>query len=133
MNNLEKYIDRLTKEWLEHKKIIIGVDFDDTICPWSLNTTQECNYVIEKLKTYQEQGAYITIFTASSVDRYEDISNFCEQNGLMISSINKNHIDLPYGKNGKIYANIFVDDRAGLHQAIEILDESLNNVKKIRQ
>ena len=130
MNKLQKYIDRLTKEWLQHKNIIIAVDFDDTISKWGLNTTQECNYVIEKLKKYQEQGAYIVIFTACNEDRYEDISNFCNQNGLMIASINKNAIPLPYGNNGKVYANVFLDDRAGLYEALEILDGALINVKQ---
>lgn len=129
MNKLQKYIDRLTKEWREHKNIIIAVDFDDTISPWGLNTTQECNYVVEKLKTYQQQGAYIVIFTACNPNRFEDISNFCNQNELIITGINKNPIDLPYGNSGKIYANVFLDDRAGLHEAIEILDAALINVK----
>ena len=128
MNKLQKYIDRLTKEWKQHKNIIIAVDFDDTISPWGLNTTQECNWVVEKLKTYQQQGAYIVIFTACNSDRFEDISNFCSQNDLMISSINKNAFELPYGNNGKIYANVFLDDRAGLFETIEILDGALCNM-----
>jgi len=129
MNKLQKYIDRLTKEWSDHKKIIIGVDFDDTISPWGLNTSQECNMVIEKLKTYQEEGAYITIFTACNPDRFEDISTFCNNNNLMITGINKNPIDLPYGLNGKIYANAFLDDRAGLFESLEILDGALANLR----
>lgn len=133
MNKLEKYIDRLTKEWRQHKNIIIAVDFDDTISPWGLNTTQECNFVVEKLKTYQQQGAYIVIFTACNPDRFEDISNFCNQNDLIITGINKNPIDLPYGNNGKIYANIFLDDRAGLLQSLEILDGALANLRGARE
>lgn len=130
MNKLQKYVDRLTKEWKQHKMIIIGVDFDDTISPWGLNTTQECNWVIEKLKTYQTQGAYITIFTACNEDRFKDISDFCDQNGLMITGINKNAIDgLPYGHAGKIQANVFVDDRAGIFETIDILDMALINMQ----
>jgi len=129
MNKLQKYIDRLTKEWLEHKNIIIGVDFDDTIIPWGLNKQDDCNYVIEKLKTYQAFGAYIVIFTCSDPDRHSDISKYCDDNNLIISSINKNPIDLPYGNYGKIYANIFIDDRAGLHESLNILDCAMANIK----
>lgn len=129
-NRLIPYVNRLTREWKQHKNIIIGVDFDDTISPWGLNTTQECNWVIEKLKTYQKQGAYITIFTACNEDRFIDISNFCDQNGLMITGINKNAINgLPYGNTGKIYANVFVDDRAGIFETIDILDMALINMQ----
>jgi hypothetical protein len=129
MNRIQKYVDRLTKEWKEHKNIIIGVDFDDTISPWGLNTTQECNLVVEKLKTYQKQGAYIVIFTACKPDRYGEISDFCNQNDLMITGINKNPVDLPYGHHGKIYANIFLDDRAGLHETLDILDGALAKLR----
>ena len=129
MNKIQKYVDRLTREWKQHKNIIIGVDFDDTISPWGLNTTQECNWVIEKLKTYQQQGAYITINTACNEDRFKEISDFCDQNGLMITGINKNHIELPYGRTGKIQANVYIDDRAGIFETIDILDMALINMQ----
>ena len=32
---------------------------------------------------------------------------------------------LPYGNNGKIYANIYLDDRAGLEEALIILEKAL--------
>jgi hypothetical protein len=41
--------------------------------------------------------------------------------GIRVDSINRNPIDIPYGNNSKIYANIFLDDRAGLEEAKEIL------------
>ncbi len=132
MNKLAKYIFRLTQEWKKHSKIIIAVDFDDTISTWGLNTKDECNFVIEKLKTYQEMGAYVVIFTACKEDRYKDISDFCYNNGLTISSINKNPIDLPYGNVSKVYANIFLDDRAGLFEALEILDGALANMRALK-
>jgi len=126
---LQKYIDRLTKEWLKHKKIIIAVDFDDTISKWGLNTQEECNVIVEKLKQYQQLGAYITIFTACNPDRYDDISTFCSDNDLIITGINKNPLELPYGNHGKIYANIFLDDRAGIYEALEILDGAYYNIQ----
>ena len=44
---------------------------------------------------------------------------------IEIDTINENPIDLPYGHNGKIYANIFLDDRAGLFQGMEILEQAM--------
>ncbi len=130
---LKRSIDRITKEWDQHKNLIIGVDYDDTISPWGLNTIEECSWVLDKLKQYQKQGAYITINTACNPDRFDEIQQFCKNHELVITGINTNHVDLPYGKTGKIYANIYLDDRAGLHEAIEILDGALANLRSKSQ
>jgi len=119
--NLDLYINRLLKEWMEHGKIIIACDYDDTLRNWSLDDDETRAKVIELLKIAKTTGAYIVIFTACSPDRYDEIKTFCAEQGIIIDSINKNPIDLPYGNDKKVYANIFLDDRAGLLQAMEIL------------
>lgn len=129
MNKLQKYIDRITKEWKQHNNLIIAVDFDDTISPWGLNFQDDCNMVIKKLQEYQKQGAYVVIFTACNTNRFEEIRNYCDKVGITISSINKNPFDLPYGNDGKIYANAFLDDRGGLLETLEILDGALANMR----
>jgi hypothetical protein len=78
--------------------------------------------VISVLKVAKETGAYLVIFTACNPDRYEEIRRYCEERGLPIDAINETPIDLPYGKTKKIYANIFIDDRAGLNESLEILE-----------
>lgn len=122
---MKKYIDRLASEWEQHGNIIIAVDFDDTIAPWKLNDKQECNKVIAILKDCSLVGAYISIFTACNEDRFGEIRGYCTENELVISSINSNPIELPYGNRNKIYANIFIDDRAGLGESLEILKEAM--------
>jgi hypothetical protein len=128
----EKYIKRLTNEWLTHKKIIIAVDFDDTISPWKFNSEDDLafyEYIIEQLIYSKNVGAYIIVFTACDPNRYDDIINYCKSKGLIIDGINKTPVDLPYGKEGsKIYANIFLDDRGGLDEALNILQKSRENV-----
>jgi len=125
----EKYINRLFQEWSQHGKIIIGVDVDDTILPWKF-TDQESldnfNRVISLLISAVKIGAYITIFTACNPDRYDEIIDYCKSRNLVIDSINQTPIDLPYGKHGsKIYANIFLDDRAGLNESLDILEKAI--------
>jgi hypothetical protein len=39
----------------------------------------------------------------------------------------------PYGVNGKIYANIFLDDRGGFWNSYETLSNALTIVKKVRK
>lgn len=122
---MEKYIDRLLEEWITHGKIVIGVDYDDTIRDWKLKDYPTYSKVINLIRNCRETGAYITIFSACDEERYPEIETFCEAHNIKPDSINKNPIKLIYGNNGKIYANIFLDDRAGLLQAMEILETAL--------
>lgn len=127
MISSEKYIERLVKEWKKHDKIIIACDYDDTICKWSMDS--DYKHVIETLRKAKQLGAYIVIWTASNyIERESNIRLFCSNNGIEIDSINKNPVDLPFGNHGKIYANIYIDDRGGLNESIYILEESIRRV-----
>jgi hypothetical protein len=52
---------------------------------------------------------------------------------LEIDGINTTPIDLPYGNNKKIYANIFIDDRAGLNESLNILEMAMYRIRGSRQ
>jgi 3-phosphoglycerate kinase len=57
-----KYKERLFKEWLQHGKIIIAVDFDSTISPYhTIDNIEDIEKVIETIKNAKYTGAYITI------------------------------------------------------------------------
>lgn len=132
MISKEKLVSRLLKEWVKHGKIIIACDFDDTIRPWKdFSTTEDCEEVMASLKNACSLGATIVINTATTPNRYPQILSYCEQNNLVVEPvINKNPVELPYGNHGKIYANIFIDDRAGLSEALEILNEAARQLKQ---
>lgn len=124
------YSQRLLIEWRTHGKIIIAVDFDSTIFPYhTLDNKKDIERTIDLVKKANEIGAYIVIFTASIEDRFKFIEDYCKSINIPISSINKNPIELPYGNNGKVYANIFIDDRAGLTSVLDILEETINEMK----
>ena len=122
------YLNRLIAEWEQHGKIIIACDFDDTIRHWGLDGFNS-DRVIEILKIAKQTGAYIVIFTASNPERYPEIEQYCKGIGLEIDTINKNPISLPYGNTGKVYANIFIDDRAGLNEALNILEMAMYTIR----
>lgn len=115
------YLERLENEWTTHGKIIIACDFDDTISPWRMHNA-DFKRVIDVLKAAKQTGAYIVIFTACNAERYDEIRKYCSDAGLEIDTINQNPIELPYGNSGKVYANIFIDDRAGLNESLNILE-----------
>ena len=117
-----KYVKRLTAEWVKHGRIIIGCDIDDTIHPWSMQHN-EYDRTIHIIKEAQKLGALVVINTASDINQRKDfIKKLGEETGIRIDAINENPIELPYGKWGKIYANIYLDDRAGLNEALKILE-----------
>lgn len=132
--NKEKYIKRLITEWEQHGKVIIAVDFDDTISPWKFNTDEDRVFfdkVINTITIAKQTGAFVVVFTACDPSRHEDIRSYCMSKGLAIDSINETPVhSIPYGKNGaKIYANIFIDDRAGLIEALDILEKAMYTIR----
>lgn len=132
MKELNKYKQRLYHEWKQYGKIIIAVDYDDTLFPWKYKSSEdlvELDKLVQLLRIAHETGAYITIFTCSAPDRHEEIQKYCEKIKLPIDSINVNPVELPYGKHGKVYANIFLDDRAGLNEAINQLEEVMYMIR----
>lgn len=125
---MNKYEERLLNEWKQHGKIIIAVDFDDTIIGWGMykdEDKKEFQKRIDLLHNCKSTGAYIVIHTVCNSDRHDFITKYCKDAGLEIDGINTNPIDLPYGKHGKIYANIYLDDRAGINEATWLLESTL--------
>jgi hypothetical protein len=121
-------VSRLYKEYIKHNRLIVAVDFDDTVYDWK-SASHDYPKIFELLLECQNLGFYIVVFTASKSDRYDMIKDYMLSNGIEISSINKNPIELPFGNNGKIYYNILLDDRAGICQAYEILRLTVEKIK----
>ena len=133
-----KYINRLVEEWMQHGKIIIAVDWDDTLEAWKFDSDidkERYQRLWKLLKECQLTGAYIVLFTACNIDRYEQLKTYCAEKGLNVDGINRTPVNsIPYGKEGsKIYANIYLDDRAGLEEAAEILESALYVVRGKKQ
>lgn len=129
----KKYVERLAKEWLEHGKIILAVDYDSTIFPWhTIDNQEDMDRVINLVQQAHEIGAYVVINTCSNKDRHPEIIDYCKKINLPVDGINTQPIQLPYGHFGKIYANIYLDDRAGLLEALDILERAMYHVKGIR-
>lgn len=123
-----KAINRLYDEWKKHPRLIIACDFDDTVYD-THEKGHTFNEVINLLQECKKLNFYVVMFTASKVERYPMIREHMTSLGIEIDGINQNVIELPFGNNGKIYANIFLDDRAGLFQAATTLLGLINKIK----
>ncbi len=125
-NKLDKYTQRLVNEWRQHGNLLIAVDYDSTISSWpSIENTEDIERTIQLLQVAHQTGAHIVVFTACKSDRFEAIQKHCEEKKIPISGINVSPVETMYGNGQKLYANIFLDDRAGLIQALDMLEEAM--------
>lgn len=133
-------VDRLVREWRLHNKIIIAVDFDDTVFDyhgkWESMTkrwheSEHEKDVVDVVKEAQEFGAYVVMFTAAprGLDDWGVQRNHMAALGIRVDSVNANPVELPFGHDGKPYYNILLDDRAGLGQSLYVLHKALLTMK----
>lgn len=131
-----KFAERLIKEWLTHGKIVLACDFDDTIFPWGFKSEEDQKLmkdVCRIIELASSTGIYLSIWSACSPDRYDEVRKWCLENNLRIDSINENPLPLPYGNHRKMYYNHLLDDRAGLEQALDILEYACYRVQSDRK
>ena len=118
--------ERLYSQYKEHGNIIIAYDFDDTVYGHDGNN---CDDVIRVLRCCKQAniGRFIC-YTASKEERYPFIEQYCKDMNLPLDKINDGFDDVNHVNGGKIYYNIFLDDKAGLGQALETLQIVLNRI-----
>jgi len=122
--NDRKAIDRLKREYLEHKNLIVGFDFNNTIFDYHKEGL-ESQPVIDLLKKCSDLGFTMCLYTIG--DRILFKQDYVECLGIRVdytneSPIMQKHSDMYYYKP---YFNILLDDRAGLGQAFYVLKTTL--------
>lgn len=129
------FINRLVKEWLSHNRLIIACDLDDTIIPYNPELAESCAEMVQLVKACQEEGILFIINTARESYKLQQSRAQVESLGIRVDGVNEMPPDwiIPYGKAGKVYANIFLDDRGGLACTKKQLQETLRIVKQIRE
>jgi hypothetical protein len=129
------YTNRLVTEWLKNGKIIIGCDLDDTIIPYNNEIKDNCQKMVDLILECQEEGIIFLINTARSERQLENAKKQVEDLGIVVHGVNQMHPewDKPYGVNGKLYANIFLDDRGGFWDTYWTLTNALTIVKHERK
>jgi predicted nuclease with TOPRIM domain len=134
-HHVDFYVNRLVTEWLKNGKIIIGCDLDDTIIPYNEELKEHCKKVVNLILECQKEGIIFLINTARSERQLETAKEQVEKLGIEVHGVNEMHPEWerPYGINGKIYANVFLDDRGGLDNCYWILDTAFHIVKEVRK
>ena len=129
------YTNRLVKEWLKNGKVIIACDLDDTIIPYNEEIKENCKKMVNLILDCQKEGIIFLINTARSEHQLERAKQQVEELGIVVHGVNEMHSewDKPYGINGKLYANIFLDDRGGFWDTYWTLSNALSIVRHQRK
>ena len=126
------YTNRLVTEWLKNGKIIIACDLDDTIIPYNDEIKDNCQIMVDLILECQKEGIIFLINTARSEYQLQKAKEQVEKLGIVVHGINQMYEgwDKPYGLNGKLYANIFLDDRGGFWDSYWTLSNALTIIKQ---
>jgi hypothetical protein len=122
-------LDDLLLCFQKHGNIIVAVDFDDTIRD-SFNKGLDLTPIHDIVKRAKNIGCKIVIYTARNKSEWIEVTEYCNDIGIEYDAINEDVIKLPKPTSGKIYYNIFLDDRAGLRESFEILTSFVETVEK---
>ncbi len=114
---------RLIEQYKTHDRLIIAYDIDDTVRPFHSQSCGEVQSLIRMAKNIL--NAYLIVYTSNP--NVEDIKYFLDKNNIPYDSINEN---APFAvcPGGKVYYNIFLDDKAGLPQTAQTLRDLINLV-----
>lgn len=131
---MDKYLkpnsafERLWAEYKKHNSLIVAVDFDDTIFDFH-KSGATYHRVIELVRDLKSIGCYIIIWTGNEDTAF--IHRYCQDNNIPYDSINE---QAPFVRDTarKIYANVYIDDRAGLSQVYSDLTRLVNEVKYMK-
>ena len=118
--NKQNAYDRLLEEYKKYGKLVIAYDYDDTIFDFH-KKGNTYNDIINLLKRWKDKAVFIC-FTASKKERYSEIIKYLTKNEIPFDYLNEGVEGLPNG-NKKVYYNVLLDDRAGLCEVYNILNE----------
>lgn len=129
---MDKYLETdsaYSRLWAEYKKynsLVVAVDFDDTLFDFH-GTGGSYGLVQQLIRDLKTIGCYIIVWTGNSDKVF--IVDYMLKYNIPYDTINENP---PFYKSEsrKIYANVYIDDRAGLKQVYDDLTLLVYKAKK---
>lgn len=115
---------RLVEQYQANERLIIAYDFDDTVSPYHSSNCWRAQSVIRAAREYL--NAYLIVYTSNPDE--EKVKKFLEKENIPYDVINENAPFVHFNNKGKVYYNLLLDDKAGLHQAINDLETLINGV-----
>jgi hypothetical protein len=126
-------LNRLREEWNKHNGLIVAVDFDSTLKAHKDHEVSDAviwvNVKIANLvRDLHSLGCTIVIWTAAKEARHNEIKEWLEYNRIPYHYFNEDVIGIKY-QTRKLYANVFLDDRAGLYEVYTMLTQLVTEKK----
>lgn len=115
---------RLVEQYQANDRLIIAYDFDDTVSPYHSSSCWRAQSAIRAAREYL--NAYLIVYTSNPNE--EKIKKFLDEEEIPYDVINKNAPFVRFNNKGKIYYNLLLDDKAGLHQVLNDLEALINGV-----
>lgn len=123
MNRNIVLLEKLKKAFIDHGKIVVGVDFDDTIFPYSdISKDEECEQVrdlLRKIRPYTIQCLW-TVANEWSLKYKKFIC--IELYDMQFDHYNESPINYDPTVQ-KPHFNVLLDDSSGLDSVIKVLEE----------
>lgn len=118
MTDSERLLKLLHKANTEHGSLIISFDYDDTVSPHSANywALAPVRGVLQRAKALGHK----LILNTNNKDIKGCIA-FCKKHGFVPDAINENIVDAFKGQT-KVYANLYLDDKTLLFEAVKVLN-----------
>lgn len=127
-------LSKLITAYSKHNSLIVGVDFDDTIFPFSKSeeNVERCRRVVNLLLSLkQEMGVDLVLCLYSVADAQSLVykEHIMDLYGLKPQYINEGPIDSHWGSK-KPFFNILLDDKTGLNDSMKTLEAFKEYVKE---
>lgn len=132
---MDKYLkensayNRLYTEYQKYKSLIVAVDYDCTLFDFH-GTGDSFEMVKQLVRDLYSIGCKIIIWSGS--ENIDDIDVFLRKENVPYHLINENLIvngNWASGKDSrKVYANVYIDDRAGLSEVYSTLTKLVKQI-----
>lgn len=113
-------LSRLIEQYKRQDRLIIAYDFDDTVRPYWCSSCESVKSVLRLAK--DTLNAYFIVYTCNP--NHDAIRKHLNREEVPYDSINENAPFIDESEiSGKLFYNLFLDDKAGLGEALRALDD----------
>lgn len=117
-------LTRLIEQYEKHGRLIVAYDFDDTVSPYWCASCTDVQSLLRQMKNTID--AYFIVYTCNK--DHDKIKEFLDKYHIPYDAINEN---APFAPDieGKLFYNVFLDDKAGLGEVVTTLKQFLYLVR----
>lgn len=113
-------LSRLIEQYRKQDRLVIAYDFDDTVRPYWCSSCEDVKSVLRIAK--DTLNAYFIVYTCNP--HHDQIKEYLDKEEIPYDSINEN---APFINSemisGKLFYNLFLDDKAGLGESVRALND----------